>query len=206
MALAIAGIAAGIATGIRGDLEVEADLFRSHEGSAERLTSGSAVQLGDRLFLEIRGTKRMHVYVLEEDDVGNNFVLFPAATDIRNPLSARARHRLPGKIEEKEQSWVVTSLGNRETVMIIASRQPLEKLEAAIVSMKRASPERVAYGPESPGQQDQVRGFGGMSDDPSLGEQDSSSTLAGVANLLATLTSDRSGVWFQKIELKTPGS
>ena len=76
--------------GVEGGLQIEAGLYREASGQAEAVVSGGGVTPGDRLFLEVESGEPVHVYVLNEDDKGNRYVLFPlAGLDSSNPLPGR---------------------------------------------------------------------------------------------------------------------
>lgn len=129
-------------------LAVEAALYRRGEVVNERLAPGDQLALGDRLFLEVRGSQPLHVYVLNEDAAGRRHRLFPLESLVLgNPLAAGVEHRLPGSIKPEESSdpndtdryWEVTTGGGEETVMLIASTEPLEGFEERILGIAPAS-------------------------------------------------------------------
>ena len=65
--------------------------------------------------------------------MGRAYVLFPIPdASLQNPLPP-GRHSLPGT------AWEVDSAGGRESILIVASRQPLLDLENELGSVKRAS-------------------------------------------------------------------
>ena len=121
------------------DFEIETSLYRNGMASDERLAEGANVLPGDRLFLEIEGTREMYVYVLNSDNAGNVFVLFPiVGLDTDNPLPPEATHRLPGTIEGTKKYWEVDSAGGQETFLVIASPEPLDEVEQRLESLPHA--------------------------------------------------------------------
>lgn len=109
--------------GANGGLQVDATLFREASTRAELVPSGGTVAPGDRLFLEVESAEPVHVYVLNEDDQGHRFVLFPlAGLNSTNPLSGGVRHRLPGRRSGVPQAWEVSSAGGREAFLVVAAR------------------------------------------------------------------------------------
>jgi hypothetical protein len=96
---------------------------------------------GDALYMELEGTEAMNVYVLDQDDEGRVYVLFPLpGLDVLNPLPAGSTHRLPGTRAGVRENWEVTSAGGSEDVSVIASREPLREVEAELASMPMAQP------------------------------------------------------------------
>jgi hypothetical protein len=188
---------------VLGPLEVEASLFRLNEDREERLLSGSRVALEDQLFLEIEGNKSMHVYVLNEDEGGNAFVLFPLpAASKQNPLAADLRHRLPGTVDGVEKYWEVTSVGGEESFYVFASRRPLIELENRIARLPRAgSAGAVRIGKETI---DVLRGIGGLTPSPT---QDSRVRREGLSEIFAQTagpSTSKNGTWIWEIRLSNP--
>jgi serine/threonine-protein kinase len=150
-----------------GDLTVEASLFRAGDGVEERLLPGGLVVPGDHLFLEISGSRPMHVYVLNEDEAGRQFLLFPLpGLDLQNPLDADVRHRLPGAAGGVLNDWELTSAGGEEIILVIASVDPLVDLESELEGITPAGsalPTEVVH----EGVLDTLRGIGGVSPTPS---------------------------------------
>ena len=113
----------------------DATLFREATPSAERVSSGGRVHTGDDLFLEIEGSKTMYVYVLGQDEKGTSAAMFPASTDVVNPLRSSVRHRLPGKRDGQEQVWPIATPGGRETILVIAAPEPLDEVQVALAEL-----------------------------------------------------------------------
>lgn len=112
-------------------LEVKAGLFCRRDGKKELLSATDTITPGDQLFMEVQTDEKVHVYVINEDTEGAFFVLFPLPDlDTSNPLAASNTHRLPGRRNGAVQDWQVTTAGGTETFMVIASREPLDHLEA----------------------------------------------------------------------------
>jgi hypothetical protein len=115
-------------------LDVEATFFVRDASGERALRPGDAVDSQDRISLEITGTQDMHVYVLNEDAAGEFFVLFPVDGSLQNPLVAGAAHRLPSR----NRFWEVSSAGGAETLLVLASCQPLADVEQVIRSMPQS--------------------------------------------------------------------
>ena len=163
------------------------------------LETGSRIRPGDRLGLEVTASAETHLYVINEDQAGDLFVLFPLpGVEPSNPL-AEGTHRLPGTIAGVEQSWVVTSAGGSESFLMVASRGPVELLESFIRRHRTAGAVEVDAGVESAAQSGPtVRGVGGLAPAP---EGDSE-----LATLFDQLAADASptDLWQKVIRLDNP--
>lgn len=120
-------------------LAMECSLFRATAGAEERLGPGGRVQPGDQLFLEVRGSRDAWVYVIDEDELGNTYVLYPlSGFDVTNPLRRGTTHRLPGRRDGQLRTWGVDTRGGSETLHIVASRKPLAGLETELRQFPQA--------------------------------------------------------------------
>lgn len=182
--------------------EVEASLFRLTPGSEERLRSGATVNPGDQLFLEIEGSEKMYVYVLNEDSLGDAFLLFPLPVlDLQNPVSSDVVYRLPGEVGGTENFWDVTTAGGTETLLVIASRDPVADLKETMDQLAQVGgagpvPDRVFA---------QLRGIGGLNPeaiDPAGGTD---SPIADVTSRLTVRAAKNSGLWIWEMMLSNPG-
>jgi hypothetical protein len=103
--------------------------------------SGERVRRGDRLYLEVKTREPLHVYVLNLDQTGSAYLLFPLPeTQAENPLSAGVAHRLPGDPAWDYDSWEVSSAGGRESFIVVAAREPLDGLEQILARLEPATP------------------------------------------------------------------
>src|SRR5262245_27083147 len=119
-ALVVVGLGRTIPPIVNPQYSVEASLFRRSPEATERLVPGERVAPGDELFMEIKGSRRLYAYVINEDDQGKAFLLFPLpGTEFSNPLAAGRSRRLPGNREGKDVFWQVTSAGGEEHFLVI---------------------------------------------------------------------------------------
>jgi hypothetical protein len=146
----------------------------------------------------------MHVYVLNEDDQGNAFVLFPVPRlDVANPLPGGALHRLPGRVAGESIDWVVTSAGGRERFLVVASREPLRPLERQLAGVRASSPDHpIEYPQLSDETLSDLRGIGGTRP---TAEAPAGTLLGEIAAALAAVPGQSGGVWVQRVELVNPG-
>lgn len=143
---------------------VDASFFKRTADAATPLANGDRVRPGDRLSLQIRASQASHVYVLNEDEQGERYLLFPQPRfDTRNPLPADSNVTLPGRIGTAEQAWTVTSAGGREHFLVVVSPEPVAELEAELATLAPASPGRpIEYARVSRGAVELLRGVGGV--------------------------------------------
>jgi len=135
------GIAAIVAFAMfmgRPPLAVDASLWREAVTGSERLFDGGRVHPGDEIYLELQGSRDLHVWVLNEDDRGNAYVLHPE----RQPsvvLKAGRKHRLPSAGEGFEAAWGTSDAASSETILVIASQRALPELDHEVADLPRAS-------------------------------------------------------------------
>ncbi len=189
-------------------VSAKAHLFRVTPSAHERLLPGGRIEVGNAMFLEFEATEAMHVYVLNEDEAGTVYVLFPtAAFDARNPLPPGVVHRLPGTSHGQPVYWQVTSSGGREHVMVVASRQAQPALEAALSRIPQALAGRpVVYG--TLGDSTVValmRGIGGVLAREPSAHSSSPSRLSEIIDHLGGATASASDPWVWSIQLENPG-
>jgi len=179
---------------------VHASFFRA--GSNDPLVDGGAIQPGDLMHLEIETPEAAHVYVLDEDEQGRVYVLFPVAgVDLHNPLPAHTRIRLPGRLEGKRFDWQVTSSGGEEHLLALASRRPLPEVDEQVASIEHATPGReVTYAEMPLAALETPRGIGGMAE--SEPAPDRASRLTALAKRLAGRHPH--DVWMRTLWLRNP--
>lgn len=166
------------------------------------LTAGDAVAPGDELFLTFSATRPLYVYVINEDEQGQAFLLFPLpGHDLRNPLSPDTTHRLPGSLAGEENDWQVTSVGGREHFYVLASPTRLEGLEARVADLPVASAgEPVMAAPLPPEAVGRLRGVGGeVPVRPGQIPQRFSDLIGEGEELVSE------GVWMRHVVLENPG-
>lgn len=180
-----------------GTLRVTATLFRDRGGLTEPLAGGATVQPGDRLYCTVSSTEPLFVYVLNEDQTGRAFTLFPLpGFDLGNPLTGGEDHRLPGRRDGMVQDWVVTSSGGRDVVLVVGARERLPALEREMATWDQASAGR-AVERQAPGGS-ALRGIGGLAFRSAPGTP--GGRLSAIAAGLVGLES-RGEVWIQEFVL-----
>jgi hypothetical protein len=180
--------------------QIRAVFRRVRASDSEPLQAGARVAPGDRLFLEVHASRPVHVYVVNEDERGASFLLFPLPGGMpSNPLAAGPQ-RLPGSVD-----WEVTSAGGREHFLVVASPEPLLALEGVLARLPAPTvggPSVVAA-PLSRDVVGQLRGVGGLAPRPpgtALASELAGSTLA-----LTPDTESVKGPWMRQLTLTNPG-
>lgn len=185
--------------------EVEATLFRTDDAGVARLTDGSRVQPGDRLYLEVVAGAPLYTYVIDEDDHGALFVLYPVpGLEPANPLPPGKPHRLPGTLGGAAQDWQVTSAGGRETVLVVTSPKPLPLLEARLAAMTPVQPgQPPMYAALDPEALKELRGIGGLVASDTLRIDRPGTRLKDLAEGLNAAAA-RGEIWVRTISLDNP--
>ena len=186
---------------------VEASFLRHGANGAARLVAGDRLKPGDRLSLEMRVSRRAWVYVLDEDERGARYLLFPQPRfDARNPLPVDSTVVLPGAIGGRESAWRVTSAGGRETFLVVASPEPLAEIEAELGRLPAAEPGRpVEYARVGDAAVERLRGVGGIAElTPAETRTTPRPTAFDRFRSLAAKESDVQGVWVRAIVFENP--
>ncbi len=150
------------AAAVKPSYTVKAVLLRSRHGVETPVTAGTPLAAGDQLAMRIEASSEVHVYVLNADDTGKAFRLYPLPENgLTNPLSPSTPHRLP----DATRNWVVTSEGGREHFMVMVSPTRDEAADAvfrAIAPVTSNAPRQ----PISRSSIGRLRSVGGLSTTP----------------------------------------
>lgn len=198
----------GDGNGMAGQsLDVQATLYKAGAGWREPLSVQGKVQVGDQLFLEIEAAEPVYVYILDEDALGNLFVLFPIpGVDLSNPLPTGGPHRLPGRVAGVSQDWQVTSAGGHETVLLVCSLLPVPALEKDLAVIPRAEANsEVAYAQLDPAALEGLRGIGGMTPSYPENKAPAGGRLDALARELAANPESGGTLWTRAFTLHCTG-
>ncbi len=188
-----------------GPLVASAALVLSRGDRNQALAPGDGVVPGDALSLSFQASEPVHVYVLDEDAAGEVYVLFPApGVELANPLAPGVLHRLPGAKAGQAIRWQVTSAGGKETVIVIATREPFRALEREIARFPQATLDRpIVYAKLGESALETLRGIGGMTEgEPATGNASSPKLSDAVRRLAAGAPATAPWTW--QIELSNP--
>ena len=110
---------------------VDASFYRMSTVGEERLAEGQRLALGDRLSFKLQTSVPAYLYIVNEPEEGQPFLLFPLPGQPRqNPLPAGAQTRVPENFD-----WQVTTAGGREHFVVFVSPQRVEAFEDAFASL-----------------------------------------------------------------------
>lgn len=143
----------------------EANVFVKRNGGDLRVRSGGNVRIGDRLSLEVTLDREASVYVFNESDAGEFYLLFPLpGMNITNPLPAGS-HRLPGRRGRSPMYWTVNSDGGGgEKILILATCDGILQIDEIVKNAPRASETEAIVYPRIPAhvRNAVMRGIGGL--------------------------------------------
>lgn len=187
--------------------QVTAALMRQELDGAKELSGNARLAVGDNLFIEVDAAESSYIYVINEDQIGHAYVLFPLSNfDLKNPVPS-GRHRLPGSVQGVTKNWDVDSAGGVETFVLIASRDPLPDIEAELARVPEAGSGRnVTLPPESRDQLRgtlRLRGAGGIADAP-VPPKGSAGLLSGISGDLVGLATAEAGFQVHEFRLENP--
>ena len=183
--------------------KIETMLYRQRGRDETRLRHGDRVAPGDQLFVKLRVSIPTYVYIVNEDDRGETFMLFPLPGQaVANPVAADTPIRIPGT-KGSDNSWVITSAGGREHFLIFASPERLQAFEETFTALPRpAFGKRVVGARISSQTLLKLRGVGGLTAAP--GTQSS----AGLANVFTSPLGDGEetahGLWVRQLTVDNP--
>ncbi len=180
--------------------KVEATLYRNADTGRVALRDGEEITTGDRLSMAFETSTRAHLYVLNQDDSGDIYLLFPVAgLKPGNPLAPGVSHRLPGSLDGRPQAWIVTSGGGNERFLLVASREPLAEFERDLATLPLPTTEAgLRYPRLSQASERRLRGVGGLGDDDTPG------AAGGLFDRVEALDAGEepaSGIWIRRLQL-----
>jgi hypothetical protein len=188
-----------------GAYTIDAAVYRERGGREVRLQPNASVQPGDRLFLQAQASAPTYMYVVNEDDRGESFLLFPLPGQTpANPLPAGSPTRLPGDRNGTRLYWQVTSAGGREHFLIFASPEPMPAFERMFAALPRpALLAPVASAPLSHADVGLLRGVGGLVSRPAETSSESRLTERFTTELAPTAETAH-GLWVRQITFVNP--
>ena len=188
-----------------GSYKVEAAFYRQQDGRDVRLEGGARVAPGDRLSMRVRGTTPLYVYVVNEDDRGRSFLLYPLRGEQPDsPLPAGTRHELPGVVNGERTFWQIDTAGGREHFVIFASPDPptpaFTRMFAQLARPTMGAP--IGAQPLTTDLVGALRGVGGLSTAPA--EPATSVPANDMTVPLADGEETARGVWVRQLTLENP--
>jgi hypothetical protein len=114
---------------------VAAQFYALRQGRSVELSPGSGVMPGDKLFLTLDVSRGVFVYVVNQDETGDSYLLFPLpGQELTNPVRPGVT-RLPGTSGREELYWQVTTAGGREHFYIFVTPERLDAFEQVLTGL-----------------------------------------------------------------------
>jgi serine/threonine-protein kinase len=187
--------------------DIEAAFYRVNDPAREqRLSAGDSIRVKDQLSLAVKTTAPAYVYVVNEDEQGEQLLLFPlTGPRLGSPLPADQEVRLPSGY-----NWEVSSAGGREHFLVFASREPLTAFAGvfdAMQSPREGATERSSRIPKSVVKELQLRAVGGLQ--PRIPEPATSTREVTLSNLFKLPLAGKEkveGMWVRQLTLNNAGS
>jgi serine/threonine protein kinase len=186
---------------------VSAALYKFSNAKAVRLAAGDRVTPGDTLALKIQSSRPVYVYVVNEDERGESYLLFPLqGQESSNPLAADRSHELPGQQDGQDTQWQVTSAGGREHFVVFASPSQMSMFDELLSSLPRPVAGRPISRPlVPPSLVSRLRGVGGLAPRVQPSMPANARVLFTIAKPLGTEPETVRGVWVRQVWLENPG-
>jgi hypothetical protein len=183
---------------------VAAEFFASRNGNNVKLAPDSQVAPGDKIFMTLQLSKPAYAYVINQDDNGEAYVLFPLpGQKLTNPLPAGDASRIPGTRNEDELFWQVTSAGGREHFLVFVAPERLTAFERVLAALPRAESGRPVLSAQLPREAlGNIRGVGGLA----TTGQAAPSTASALESLLPMAAQGEAakGLWARQITFQNP--
>ena len=121
--------------------EVSAEFQQVLDTERRRLVAGARIEPTMALAFELTASRDVYVYIVNEDDHGRSYALFPVTNTLQNPLAGGVTHVLPGG-----PPWEVDSTGGQEHLFVIVSPTPVPEIADAVAALPPATGEPRAEG------------------------------------------------------------
>lgn len=193
-----------VTSGTADSYRIDAALYREQDGTEVRLQPGALLAPGDRLSLQLQVSVPAYVYLINEDEQGESYLLFPLPGQTpSNPVPAGDRHRLPGMRNGERIHWQVTSAGGREHFLIFVSPQQSPAFEQMFAALPRPTPDKPVLSARLSREAVSVlRGVGGLASTPA--QSDQLRFTPEFAMPLSAGEETARGVWIRQITLENP--
>jgi hypothetical protein len=178
--------------------------FYTPGDQARTLSAGDRVRPGDSLGLRIDASTDVHVYVVNADDSGESYLLFPLPGGQTNPLPGGRTHELPGQQNNRRVFWQVTSAAGREHFLLLASPTPVPAYEAIVKTLPSPTMGKLATATRIPESLlGDVRGVGGLTPGRQTAASSSGPWFRD-AEPLRLGSEPVHGLWMRQITLENP--
>ncbi len=117
--------------------ELSAAFLEVRDSGRRHLATGARVEPDTGLAFELEASRAVYVYIVNEDEQGRSYALFPMADTVQNPLAGGVTHSLPGGLP-----WAVDAPGGQEHLFVIVSPTPVPEIAAAVANLPQANGEQ----------------------------------------------------------------
>jgi serine/threonine protein kinase len=184
---------------------IESAFYRETNGRTERLKPDDTLSPGDALSVQVQASMPLYFYVVNEDEKGESFLLFPLpGHELQNPLPAGQRHRLPSAVNGDLVSWQVTSTGQREHFLLVASPERSTKFDELFATLPKPTfgraPQNARLSTEAIGV---LRSVGGLTESPAKVDRQLR-LMPGFSTPLTDGEETASGVWIRHAAFVNP--
>jgi hypothetical protein len=178
---------------------------RTTDGGAVPLAAGDAIGVGDGVFLDLGLERSLHVYVVNQDDTGAAWLLFPLpGYELQNPVP-EGSHRLPGRWMGRSFLWEISSAGGNERFYLVTSPEPVAELEAELGRLPSPRMESPVLAAELGDEvMHRLRGVGRVAEDVSAVGGQAPTGILGEARPLAPGPESVSGMTVRELVLANP--
>jgi predicted Ser/Thr protein kinase len=185
---------------------IDTALYRELGGKEVRLRPGARVEPGAKLFAMVRASVPAFVYIVNEDEHGDAYLLFPLpGQSLKNPLPAGTANRLPGVRDNEEIRWQVDKAGGHEHFLIFASPERVNVFEQMFARLPHPEAGRpiqsAALSRESVGM---LRSVGGLAPAADSGPLSSGPLTEQFTTPLGDTQETARGVWIRQLTLDNP--
>jgi eukaryotic-like serine/threonine-protein kinase len=200
------GTPATPASGAEADYTIAVGFYKVTTTDEVRLAAGDAVAPGDALILKLEASTAVFVYVINEDDHGEAYLLFPLQDeDAARPLAAGVIHELPGPRVNQSLHWQVTSAGGREHFVVFVSPAHMALFDGLLRSLPRPAAGTPVSKPRIPSAMvSRLRGVGGLVETKPTGEASGAHNLFQSAGPLGLQKETTRGLWVRQLTLENP--
>ena len=164
------------------------------------------IRIDTRRSAELRSSRDVHLYVIDEDDEGEAVLVFPlSGHESSNHLAAGNTHLLPGARTGERDYWQVTSVGGQEHLLVVAAPGPLADLELEAAGMTRPEAGRpLTHARLSEPTKIRLRGIAGFVTKPVPRTGRARNRLFEGAEPLDSAPERVQGVWVRRLDLENP--
>jgi len=175
--------------------EVSAEFQQVLATERRRLVAGARIEPSTALAFELEASRDVYVYIVNEDEQGRSYALFPGLSTLQNPLPGGVRHVLPGG-----PPWEVDSTGGQEHLFVIVSPTPVPDIADAVAALPQATGEPRPEGNLAIN----TRGLRGIGSRRRASAADAARPWRRQASPLLPGRQQAEGLWVRELVLKNP--